>query len=65
MKDPWYASKRLWGALLLVGATVAANFGIDIDPETQTAMVDNVTTIGSSIAAVIGAALAVWSKAKE
>ena len=63
--DPWYASKRYWLAALLVVSTAVKNLGFEISPELQNLLSDNLTSAGTSIAMIIGAATAIWSKQGE
>jgi len=63
--DKWYLSKRYWAAAILFVTTFLVNFGIDVDAETQGKLAEYFATLGSSIAAVVGIVLAVWSKKNE
>ena len=63
--DPQYKSKRLYAAGILVVATVASNAGIDIDPAAQGKLASYFTTMGTTIAAIVGVVLTVWSKWNE
>ncbi len=50
----WYRSKTIWGALISVGAAIAASLGISIDSGTQqdlaAAMVQLTGALGALIA---------------
>jgi len=63
--DPWYASKRLWAAGILVVTTVLVNFGVDVDAETQGKLAEYLTTVGASTAAIVAIILNGWSKFNE
>ena len=64
-KDPWYKSKRIYAAGVLIVATVLAGFGIEVDAETQELMIDNLTAVGAGVAALVSAGLDIWSKIDE
>ena len=54
---PWHHSKTVWGSLIALAATIAAAFGIDIDGDAQTALVEvilQLVTVGGSLMAVFG-----------
>jgi hypothetical protein len=63
--DPWYLSKRLYGAALLVICAALQGMKVDIDAQTQTAMVDQIYNIASAVSGIVGTILSIWSKAKE
>jgi len=64
-KDPWYVSKRVYAAVILIVATVLTGFRVDIDAETQEVLVTNMTAIGLAGAALVSVVLDLWSKYKE
>lgn len=59
--DPWWASKRVYAAVMMVMAMLAQLFGYSIDDATQSGAAEALT----AIAAGVGAILAAWSKIKE
>lgn len=63
--DPWYVSKRLAAAVVLIVATVVTYFGIELDPETQGVLVDNLVMVGTGVSALVATILSLWSKYRE
>jgi hypothetical protein len=61
MTDPWYRSKRLLAAVVLVLSTLAGLFGYEVDALQQAGIVEAIATIGAAVAGL----LVVWSKVKE
>ena len=59
--DPWLKSKRVWAAVLMCIVSVATLLGYDIPDETQSLLLEVLTTFGGVVAALI----AIWSKIKE
>ena len=54
---PWYASRTIWGSIIALVAAVASAFGVEIDQQLQTSVVESLlqlVAIGGSIVAVFG-----------
>lgn len=49
----WYASKAIWGAILMILALVAQAFGYSIGAEDQATLVDTFSGIAGSAGAVL------------
>jgi uncharacterized membrane protein len=56
--------RRVWVAILSILSVVLKIFGIDIDEQTQTAMIDQTMILASLIPDVFNAVLALWSYIK-
>ncbi|MFA5387206.1 MAG: hypothetical protein WC322_02310 [Candidatus Paceibacterota bacterium] len=59
--DPWYLSKRIYAAVVMVIALIASLFGLDLGEETQSSIVEAFVAIAAGVSAL----LAVWSKIRE
>ena len=54
---PWYASRTIWGSIIALVAAVASAFGVEIDQQMQSTVVESalqLVAIGGSIVAVFG-----------
>ena len=54
---PWFASKSIWGSLIAVLAVIASAFGISIDEDTQSLLVEaalQIVAVGASLFSVLG-----------
>ncbi len=52
---PWYQSKTIWGSLIAVAAAIASAFGLEIDPESQTVILEAILqaiTVSASLFAI-------------
>ena len=65
MTDPWYLSKRIYAAAILIVATIAGYFSVEIDPETQAVIVDHAVAIALAFSALVSIFLDLWSKYRE
>ncbi len=61
---PWWESKTIWGSIITVVAVTTGLFGIQIDPQTQAVLVDNVTALMSAGGAIMGAILGIYGRVK-
>jgi len=60
-KKPWYKSKTVWSGVITVGASIAGTFGVQVDPETQQQLVNQIVpaiTTLTGLGAVIGRLIA-------
>lgn len=62
--DPWYKSKRLYAAVLMVVAMMAGLFGWTITEEEQAAMAEILATVGTGIAALLAIISKILEKGK-
>jgi len=62
--DPWYKSKRLYAAVLMVVAMMAGLFGWTITEEEQAAMAEILATVGAGIAALLAIISKILEKGK-
>ena len=63
--DPWYISKRLYAAIVLILCTILASIGVEVDQDTQVLIVDNLVAVGTGVSMLIASGLAIWSKYNE
>ena len=57
IRKPWYLSRTIWAALVMVGATTAGAFGVSVEEGETQAIVD---AILQAVAAVAGVAAIFW-----
>jgi len=50
---PWYLSKTIWGALVSVGATLGAMFGLPVDSGGQAALTEAILQTVSAVAGIV------------
>lgn len=48
----WWESRTIWSAIIVLSATIAGGFGFVVDEESQTQIVDLITTIVAGIASL-------------
>ncbi|MEM8749423.1 MAG: hypothetical protein AAGF28_03935 [Pseudomonadota bacterium] len=54
---PWYFSKSIWGSLIAVAAGLTAAFGVEIDDESQSLLLEAIMqliAVGGSLFAIFG-----------
>ena len=60
----WLKQRRVWVAIFSVLSIVLKMFGVEIDPATETAIIDQTLILVSLIPDVINGFLALWSYIK-
>lgn len=50
---PWYFSKTIWAGLISAGATLAAMFGLPVDPAGQAALTEAILQGISAVSAIV------------
>ncbi|QKV18622.1 hypothetical protein [Oricola thermophila] len=50
---PWYLSKTIWSALVSVGATCGAMFGVPVDAGSQAALTEAILQAVSAVAGIV------------
>ena len=63
--DKWYVSKRLWAAVIAVGAMIMGLFGYQIDEETQAVILNHTEAIVMAVMSIVAGVLGVWSKIRS
>jgi hypothetical protein len=62
---PWYASKGIWGSIIVIAAMGLKVAGIEISPDDQATAVDMVVKGASSVADLValgGGVIALWGR---
>lgn len=63
MTKNWYASKGIWGGILMLVALVLQMTGIaDITPDDQAALTDSIVNVSTVVAEVVGLVLSIWGR---
>lgn len=61
---PWWMSRGVVGPLISALAMLATVFGVEIDPETQGYVIDQVVAIGTAAMVIVGAVVGIWGRVK-
>lgn len=55
---PWYASRAVWGSVVAIASSALLVMGHTITPDIQSALVDALALLGSSV----GSLVALWGR---
>ena len=61
---PWWQSKAIIGAVVTVGAVIFGFFGVTIDEDTKSVMINEAEAIISAVVIIVGAVGSVWGRLK-
>lgn len=64
MEKSWYASKTIWGAVLMFIAFIASFLGVTITPDEQAAAIDTIIKIADGVVGLIGLILTIYGRIK-
>ena len=60
----WWQSKTIWGAIVTVASLALTFFKVQIDPQTQQVLVNEVTAVVSAVGALVGTVLTIYGRFK-
>ena len=60
----WWTSKTIWGALTTVAGLILGILGIEIDPATQTLVVNQLTAVAAAATELVGIVMTIVGRAK-
>ena len=61
----WYASKTIWGGLIMLIATGLQVTGVvSVSADEQAAFTDNIVLIVTVVGQIVGSLLAIWGRLK-